>query len=78
MTRRWTFHPSENRLKSDDEVACLTGKAADVLRLLLANEGNVVSRDEIQKGVWKGLHVSPHQVREYVFDIRQALGDDAA
>ena len=78
MTRRWTFHPSENRLKSDDEVACLTGKAADVLRLLLANEGNVVSRDEILKGVWKGLHVSPHLVREYVFDLRQALGDDAA
>lgn len=76
--RRWSFIPSENRLDSEDEVAHVTGKAASVLRYLMQNEGAVVSRDEILKAVWQDVHVTPDIVREYIFDLRQALGDDAA
>ncbi|MGZ2256565.1 winged helix-turn-helix domain-containing tetratricopeptide repeat protein [Roseobacter sp. A03A-229] len=76
--RTWSFVPSENRLETDEEVAHLTGKATSVLRYLLQNQGAVVSRDEILKAIWQDVHVTPDLVREYIFDIRQALGDDAS
>ncbi|MCV3270702.1 winged helix-turn-helix domain-containing tetratricopeptide repeat protein [Roseobacter sinensis] len=76
--RKWSFIPSENRLEAEEEVAHLTGKASAVLRYLLQNQGAVVSRDEILKAIWQDVHVTPDLVREYIFDIRQALGDDAS
>lgn len=76
--KKWSFIPSENRLETTDEVATVTGKAASVLKYLLQNEGRVVSRDEILKAIWGDVHVTPDIVREYIFDLRQALGDDAA
>ena len=76
--RNWSFFPRENRLESGDEVAHLTGKAAAVLDLLARRPGQVVTREEILAQVWKGVHVTPDLVREYIFDLRRALGDDAA
>ncbi|WP_300059794.1 winged helix-turn-helix domain-containing protein [uncultured Roseobacter sp.] len=76
--RTWSFIPSENRLETEEEIAHLTGKASAVLRYLLQNQGAVVSRDEIHKAIWQDVHVTPDLVREYIFDIRQALGDDAS
>ncbi len=62
---------------SEDDTVALTGKAAAVLSVLTQRRGEVVSREEIMDNVWKGVHVTPDLVREYVHDIRQALGDDA-
>lgn len=76
--RRWSFRESDGRLISEDRVAILTPKAAAVLSMLIRNRGRIVSRDEILSEVWSGLHVKPDLVREYIFDIRAALGDDAA
>lgn len=73
----WTFTPNENRLESGDEVAHLTGRASAVLKLLASRQSEVVSQDEILNFVWKNIHVTPDLVREYVFDLRQALGDSA-
>ncbi|WP_299851864.1 winged helix-turn-helix domain-containing protein [uncultured Roseovarius sp.] len=73
----WTFTPNENRLESRDEIAHLTGRASAVLKLLASRPNEVVSQDEILKFVWKNIHVTPDLVREYVFDLRQALGDSA-
>lgn len=78
IMRFWTFTPNENRLESGDEVAHLTGRASAVLNLLASRPNEVVSQDEILKFVWKNIHVTPDLVREYVFDLRQALGDSAA
>lgn len=76
--RHWIFDPSRNRLRSEDEVSTLSGKAADVLNYLLRHRGTVVSRDEVLDSVWKNVNVTPDLVREYISDLRQALGDDAA
>ena len=75
--QNWTFYPTEMRLLSSTEEARLTRKSSAVLSLLLERKGQVVSREEILKSVWQGVHVTPDLVREYVFDLRQALGDDA-
>ncbi|MEL7398330.1 MAG: winged helix-turn-helix domain-containing protein [Pseudomonadota bacterium] len=75
--RNWTFKPDINRLESDDEVAQLTGKASAVLKLLASRGGEVISQDDIRHAVWQDVHVTPDLVREYIFDLRQALGDKA-
>ena len=75
--RFWTFTPNENRLETGDEVAHLTGRASAVLALLASKPNEVVSQEEILNFVWKNIHVTPDLVREYVFDLRQALGDSA-
>ncbi|WP_138464260.1 winged helix-turn-helix domain-containing protein [Poseidonocella sp. HB161398] len=76
--REWIFKPGENRLECGAEIAHLTRKAGAVLALLAARPGEVVGQDEIRRTVWDGLHVTPDLVREYVSDLRQALGDRAA
>ncbi len=73
----WLFKPDTNRLESNDEVAHLTGKASAILKLLASRSGEVISKDDIRKAVWRDVHVTPDLVREYIFDIRQALGDEA-
>lgn len=48
----------------------------DVLALLYARAGAVVSADEILERVWEGRAVSAHSVATVVSELRKALGDD--
>ena len=75
--RRWHYVKAELSLVSGSDTVALTPKAAAVLDCLLAHKGQVVGREELLKTVWAGLHVTQDLVREYVFDLRRALGDDA-
>nr|WP_255569800.1 winged helix-turn-helix domain-containing protein [Actibacterium sp. 188UL27-1] len=59
------------------EVIGITPKAAAVLGHLAARKDKIVPREELIDAVWPGLHVTPDLVREYIFDLRAALGDDA-
>lgn len=75
--RSWQFSESECRLESGDDVAHLTPKAAAVLGCLVRRRGKIVSREELLEEVWAGLNVTPDLVREYIFDLRSVLYDDA-
>lgn len=77
MTDAWEFSEDEGLLTRRGEQVRLTPKASAVLSLLLRRQGEIVSKAEILASVWGGLSVTPDLVREYVFDIRAALGDDA-
>jgi class 3 adenylate cyclase len=48
-----------------------------VLRCLIRHRGAIVSHNELLQEVWPNLHVTPDLVREYVFHLRRALGDNA-
>jgi len=73
----WEFSERDGVLVRDGERTSLTVKAAAVLALLVRHKGRVVSKADILSDVWGGLSVTPDLVREYVSDIRAALGDDA-
>ncbi len=73
----WKFREADNRLQGDGCDVQLTPKAAAVLRCLLRRKGDTVTREEILADVWPGLNVTKDLVREYVFDLRSALRDDA-
>jgi len=73
----WVLNLEDGSLSSDDFSSTLSPKAAAVLSTLIADPGTVQSREDILEKVWQGLNVSPDLVREYIFEIRQALNDDA-
>ncbi len=73
----WTFNPQENRLVRGLRIVPISPKTAAVLKCLLAHKGSFVSRETLLREAWPGLNVTPDLVREHVFHIRSALGDDA-
>ena len=75
--QQWTFDPDSHRLKNGDVSVQITPKASAVLLSLLSRSGEVVARDDLIDQVWPGLHVTPDLVREYIHDLRMALGDNA-
>lgn len=66
----------DERLWRDDQPIALSNKAFDLLRLFVSNPRRLLTKDEILDGVWGELSVSEGLVKEYVHDLRHALGDD--
>jgi DNA-binding winged helix-turn-helix (wHTH) protein/tetratricopeptide (TPR) repeat protein len=73
----WLLDPAELSLVNGSGSARLTRKAAAVLEALVRHRGEVVSQEQLRQTVWPELHVTPDLVREYIFDLRTILGDDA-
>ena len=74
----WVLDHKDGSLTSGTEGVSLSPKATSVLKVLVEQAGGVLSKEDILNQVWEGLHVSPDLVREYIFEIRQALGDKAS
>lgn len=54
----------------------LRSKTFEVLRLLVANAGRVVSKEELMEAVWRNLHVSDDSIFQCIRELRTALRDD--
>ena len=52
----------------------LTRTEFDLLRLLLSNRGQVLSRQMIMETVWVGVIVSDHTVNVHITRLRKKLG----
>ncbi|SMC14443.1 alpha/beta fold hydrolase [Roseovarius aestuarii] len=76
--KRWVLNLEDGGLSSGGDLSGLSPKSTDVLACLINNAGSVLSRNDILQAAWPGLHVSPDLVRENIFEIRKALGDDAS
>jgi len=66
----------DERLWSNDQVVALGNRAFQMLRFFVANPERLLTKDEILDAVWGDICVSEAQVKEYVHDLRAALGDD--
>jgi DNA-binding winged helix-turn-helix (wHTH) protein len=69
------FDVEDGTLWQGAEQVPLTGKAASLLRCLLANAGSWVSKSTIMSAVWPDTHVQPDNIKVLVREIRRALGD---
>ncbi len=67
---------SSERLWCRDEVASLTPKAFAVLRRLVEDGGQLVSKEELLRAGWAKTHVSDGVLKVIILEIRRALGDD--
>jgi DNA-binding winged helix-turn-helix (wHTH) protein/TolB-like protein len=69
--------PAERQLLRGGEPVPLTGKAFEVLHLLVRNRGRTVTKEEFMAEVWAGTIVEENNLTDNVSTLRQLLGDDA-
>jgi adenylate cyclase len=68
---------AERVLGPDGQAVTLRPQSFAVLRLLIANVGRLVTKDELQSAVWPGIVVTDDSLVQCIGEIRKALGDDA-
>src|SRR5215471_16266548 len=69
---------TSEQLWCQNQVIALTPKAFAVLRRLVEDRGQLVSKEELLRAGWPKTHVSEGVLKVIVLEIRRALGDDPA
>lgn len=72
------IEPDRNRLARGEQVIAVEPLVMNVLMLLVAHGGQVVSRDQLVEQVWAGRIVGDDAITRAVGQLRKALGDSAA
>ena len=75
-TARFRFDPDDERLWNGGKPVELSNKAFLLLRLFVSKPNRLLTKDDILEGVWGDVCVSEGLIKEYVHDLRKALGDD--
>jgi DNA-binding winged helix-turn-helix (wHTH) protein len=65
------------QLWREEQLIALRPKTFAILRSLAEHPGRLVKKDELVRAVWGEKRVSEEGLRDYLREIRQALGDDA-
>ena len=71
------FDSGTREVLRGDRALELPPKAFALLEVLIANQPNAVSKEEIHERLWPGTFVSDASVANLVAALRAALGDDA-
>ncbi|KGJ98095.1 winged helix-turn-helix domain-containing protein [Thalassotalea sp. ND16A] len=71
------IHLASERVFKDGAEIKLEPQIFACLALLIAQSPNVISREQIQRQVWAGRHVSDEAIRAAFKKLRNVLGDDA-
>src|SRR5512135_2805310 len=69
---------AKEQLLCSGEVVALTPKAFAVLRRLVEDGGQLVSKEELLRAGWAKTHVSDGVLKVVILEIRRALSDDPA
>ena len=75
---KWLVEPMLNRISCMGEIVRIEPQNIKLLLRLAAPAGAVISLEEIERDVWRGLAVTPNSVYQSVAQLRRALGDDKA
>lgn len=74
----WYVQPLLNRLTRGTQEVRLEPKVMQVLEVLAATPGEVVTREQLVAAVWPGVFVSDDVVHRVIRELRRAFGDDSA
>jgi len=75
-TSNYWLDMGDERLWHGDQPVPISNKAFQLLRLFVDNPNRLLTKDDILDGVWRDVCVSKGLVKDYVHDLRLALGDD--
>ncbi|HSR57170.1 MAG TPA: AAA family ATPase [Candidatus Binataceae bacterium] len=75
---RFRFDADKLRLEGASGPIPLNNKALEVLRVLVAVRGEVVTTEQILDQVWPDTHVAGGVIKVRIAELRSALGDSAA
>lgn len=73
----WVVDPAASQIFRDEVTLRLEPKVMDVLGYLVAHQGQLVSRQALERDVWRGALVGYDSVTSTIIKLRKALGDDA-
>lgn len=73
----WELDQGRRQLLKEGEPVPLTPKAFELLSLLLEKRPRVVTKKEIYDRLWPSTFVAEVNLSRLVFELREALGDDA-
>lgn len=73
----WRVTPAEGVLSRADEIVHLEPRVMEVLVYLASHQGEVVTREELERDVWRGALVGYDAVTATVIKLRRALQDNA-
>jgi len=68
---------ANEQLWREEQLIALRPKTFAILRYLVEHPGRLVSKDELLHAVWGNTQVSAEGLRDYLREIRHALGDNA-
>lgn len=71
----FTLNVETRQLRHETREIEVSAKAFDLLTLLVLNRPNVVSKADLQKGVWPDTFVAEANLSNLVAELRHALGD---
>lgn len=72
----WHVVPSTNRIHADGKAVKLEPRVMDLLVYLSRRQGQVVTREDMERAVWTGMVVGYDTPSAAVRKLRKALGDD--
>jgi adenylate cyclase len=73
----WVVAPARGEFRRNGITERVEPKAMEVLVFLAQHPGEVVTRDDLERHVWRGALVGYDAVTNTVLKLRKALGDDA-
>jgi adenylate cyclase len=73
----WQVSPAEGALRRGEQVVHLEPKAMAVLVYFASRPGEVISREALERDVWRGALIGSDAVTNTVIKLRKALQDDA-
>lgn len=75
-TPRFQLDLTDERLWKGDAPVQIANKPFQLLRFFVLNPNRLVTKDEILNQIWPDIYVTEGLVKEYVHDLRVALGDN--
>ncbi|WP_271411516.1 ATP-binding protein [Pseudomonas sp. Q1-7] len=72
---RFRFYPYERRLLQGDRPVRIGSRALDILQVLIARPGEIISKDVIIAQVWGATVVEETNLRVHIAALRRALGE---
>ena len=77
--RGFVFVAKSKELRTvEGKAVNLRSQTAEVLSVLAARPGEIVSKDALMQAVWPDTFVTDDSLTQCIADIRRALGDNAA
>src|SRR4051794_4311475 len=74
----YRLDPTRRLLRRDDQPIELKPKALDILCVLAAARGQLVTKDDLMSQVWPGLVVEENNIQVHVSALRKVLANDAS
>ena len=73
---RFVLDPVHRELRADGAPVAIGGRTLEILEILIAAGGAVVTKDELVTRVWAGAVVEDNLVQVHISALRKALGED--